>query len=140
MSLAAISRATGVSASWLQRDDNKKYEQTPREVTVRKKSKRRLTLQCDEMWSFVHNKKNKLWIWPALDVETREIVGVYVGNRDEAAARKLWESLPTVYRQCAVSYTDFWQAYQSVFPSKRHHAVGTQTGLTNHIERFNCLC
>lgn len=138
MSLAAISRATGVSASWLQRDVNKKYEQTPCEVMVRKKSKRRLTIQCDEMWSFVQNKKKKLWIWLALDVETREIVGVYVGNRDEVAAQKLWESLPPVYRQCAVSYTDFWQAYQSVFPSKRHHAIGKQTGLTNHIERFNC--
>jgi hypothetical protein len=28
-----------------------------------------------------------------------EIVGVYIGARDEAAACKLWESLPPVYRQ-----------------------------------------
>ncbi|MEP6577451.1 hypothetical protein NDI43_01185 [Microcoleus vaginatus GB2-A3] len=26
-------------------------------------------------------------------------MGVYIGARDEAAARKLWESLPPVYRQ-----------------------------------------
>ncbi len=32
----------------------------------------------------------------------------------------------------------FWQAYHCVFPSKRHHAVSKETGLTNHIERFNC--
>lgn len=44
-------------------------------------------------------------MWLALDAATREVVGVYIGARDEAAARKLWESLPAVYRQCAVAYT-----------------------------------
>jgi IS1 family transposase len=42
-----------------------------------------------------------------------------------------------VYRQCAVVYTDFWQAYEKVIPSKRHKAVGKETGLTNHVERLN---
>jgi IS1 family transposase len=46
--------------------------------------------------------------------------------------------LPPVYRQCAVCYSDFWQAYEAVLPSKRHHAVGKDSGQTNHIERFNC--
>jgi insertion element IS1 protein InsB len=50
----------------------------------------------------------------------------------------LWDSLPSVYRQCAVSYTDFWIAVETVFPSTRHRAVGKETGQTNHIERFNC--
>jgi len=90
------------------------------------------------MWSFVGNKQQKCWIWLALDVDTREIVGLYVGNRSELGARHLWASLPPVYRQCAVAYTDFWQAYSVVFPSKRHLAVGKQTGQTNYIERFNC--
>ena len=53
------------------------------------------------------NKGNKQWVWLAKDVKTREIVGVYIGARDEKAARKLWNSLPSVYRQCAVAYTDF---------------------------------
>jgi hypothetical protein len=71
--------------------------------------KGKLTIQCpkgrreasavayrsayDELWSFVDNKGNKQWVWLALDVDTREIVGVYLGDRDEKAARKLWESL-----------------------------------------------
>jgi insertion element IS1 protein InsB len=55
----------------------------------------------------VNNKGSKQWVWLALDAHTREIVGVYIGARDEAAARKLWESLPPVYRQCATAYTDF---------------------------------
>ena len=72
------------------------------------------------------------WIWLALNVDTRETVGVYIGARDEAAAQQLWASLPPVYRQCAVAYTDFWAAYAAVFPSKRHQAVGKETGLTSY--------
>jgi insertion element IS1 protein InsB len=73
----------------------------------------------------------------ALDANTREIVGVYIGARDEAAAHKLWQSLPPLYRQCAIAYTDFWAAYAAVLPSKRHRAVGKETGKTSYIERFN---
>jgi insertion element IS1 protein InsB len=86
----------------------------------------------------VSNKTNKQWIWLALDVTTREIVGVYVGDRSRKGARQLWQSLPPVYRQCAVCYSDFWEAYEQVIPSKRHRAVGKETGKTNYIERFNC--
>ena len=89
------------------------------------------------MWSFVDHKSNKQWVWLALDADTREIVGVYIGKRDEVAACQLWNSLPAVYRQCAIAYTDFWAAYAAVLPSKRHRAVGKETGKTNYIERFN---
>ena len=101
------------------------------------KKKGRLTIQCDELWSFLDNQGNKQWVWLGLDVKTREIVGLYIGARDERAARKLWESLPPVYRQCAVAYTDFWAAYGAVFPHQRHRAVGKETGLTSYIERLN---
>ena len=90
------------------------------------------------MWSFVGNKGNKQWIWLALDRDSREIVGVYVGDRSRKGAKKLWQSLPPIYRQCAVCYSDFWEAYEQVIPSKRHRAVGKETGKTNYIERFNC--
>ncbi len=46
-------------------------------------------------------------------------------------------SLPAVYRQCAVFYSDFWVSYPLAFPSSRHRAVGKETGLTSYIERFN---
>jgi insertion element IS1 protein InsB len=100
--------------------------------------KGRLTIQCDEMWSFVANKKSKQWIWLALDTETKEIVGVYVGERSRKGAEGLWQSLPPIYRQCAVCYTDFWTAYEQIFPQFRHQAVGKTSGKTNSIERFNC--
>lgn len=33
---------------------------------------------------------------------------------------------------CAVCYTDFWSSYPVVLPSKRHRAVGKDTGLTSY--------
>jgi insertion element IS1 protein InsB len=33
-----------------------------------------------------------------MDRETREIIGVYIGDRSEEGAKQLWNSLPTVYR------------------------------------------
>jgi IS1 family transposase/transposase-like protein len=136
--LAGIARVCDVSETWLQDYVNRKYEAIPQQVNVSAKKKGRLTIQCDEMWSFVGNKDNKQWIWLAVDVDTREIVGVHIGDRSEQGAKKLWDSLPSVYRQCAVAYTDFWRAYALVFPSQRHKAVGKESGKTNYIERFNC--
>jgi IS1 family transposase len=137
ISLAGIVRATGVSSRWLQYYVNKKLGAVKRELKVKSKKRGKLTIQCDEMWSFVGNKDNKQWIWRAIDASTKEIVGVYIGKRDQAGAQGLWDSLPPVYRQCAVSYTDFGSAYETVFPQKRYKAVGKETGLTNYIERFN---
>jgi len=75
-----------------------------------KKPSCQLTLQLDEMWSLVKNKRKKQWIWIALDQNTREIVGLYIGDRSKKSASKLWQSLPPVYRQCAVCYTDFGES------------------------------
>ena len=132
-----MQRITGVSLSWLQMYVNQKYQEVKQEVEVREKKEGPRKIQIDELWSFVADKSKKYWVWLAIDVETREIVGVYIGDRSEKSARKLWESLPAVYRKCAVCYTDYWQSYQGVLPKKRHKAVGKETGLTSYIERFN---
>lgn len=52
-------------------------------------------------------------------------------------ARAMRQSLPAVYRCCAVCYSDYWSAYALVIPSEQHEAVGKASGQTNHIERFN---
>ena len=135
--LAGIARVVDVSEVWLQGYVNAKYAQVERQVTVSAQQKGRLTLECDEAWSFVGHKGNKPWIWLAINRETREIVGVHIGDRSRAGAEALWDSLPPVYRQCAVCYTDFWEAYKTVIPSQRHRAVGKDSGQTNRIERFN---
>ncbi len=46
------------------------------EKVDRKRGK--LTVQADEMGSFVGNKKQKQWLWLALDRDTKEIVGFYL--------------------------------------------------------------
>jgi insertion element IS1 protein InsB len=89
------------------------------------------------MWSFAGDKNNKQWVWLATDACTEEIAGCYVGRRDITGAEGLWESLPPVYRQCAVCYTDFWSAYEEIFPSERHRPVPKQSGKTGYIERLN---
>jgi IS1 family transposase len=72
-----------------------------------------------------------------MDRKTREIIGVFVGDRSRESAKQLWNTLPPVYRQCAVIYTDQWKAYQGIIPSKRHRITEKGRGETNHIERLN---
>ena len=93
-------------------------------------------LELDELWSFVLKKSNKQWIWIALCRRTRQVVAHYIGDRSEESCRKLWERIPNEYQQCC-SYSDFWQAYQKVFPNQTHQSVGKDSGETNHVERWN---
>ncbi len=137
ISLRGIARVTQVSWSWLQDYVNQRLAHTPRQVEVSGKSLGRLTIECDEMWSFVDSKKNEIYIWLAIDRDSRKNVGCFVGDRTRKSARQLWASLPDIYQQRAVAYTDFWQAYKTVISRERHRAVGKETGLTNHIERLN---
>ncbi|WP_225901176.1 IS1 family transposase [[Leptolyngbya] sp. PCC 7376] len=137
LSLAGITRATGVSLRWLQYYVNAKLETVPHELPVTPKKRGQLTIEMDELWSFVGSKGEKAWIWLALDRDTREVVGYAIGDRSQKTAKQLWDSLPPVYRQRALVYTDYWDAYGCVLPSKRHRVVGKETGQTNHIERFN---
>jgi len=90
-------------------------------------------IECDELWSFVGSKENKQWVWLAMDRHSREIVGCFVGARDESGALGLWDSLPECYLD-AECYTDLLTAYQSIVFGNQHHPGGKGT---QHIERFN---
>lgn len=135
--LAGIARVMQVSEDWLQRYVNRCYQLLGQRVQVSPQAKGPLQVQMDELWSFVDNKGNQQWVWLALDVVTREIVGCFIGDRSKTSAQGLWDSLPPLYRQCAVIYTDGWEAYSAVLPSKRHRVVSKESGLTSYIERFN---
>ena len=100
------------------------YADTPREAKLLEKTDNAITLECDELWSFSENSHNKQWIWIALDRDTREVAGVYISDRSSESAQTLWDSLPIHYRQNAICYTDFWQAYPMAIPSEQHHSVG----------------
>ena len=94
-------------------------------------------LEADEMWSFVYEKWNKRWLWTVMCRRTRQIVAFVIGDRSEATCRKLWERVPPAYKGCR-SYSDFWEAYQLVFPIATHECVGKGSGQTNHMERWYC--
>jgi insertion element IS1 protein InsB len=126
-----------VSESWLQGYVNQCYEAVPRTAEVAPKAKGALQVQMDELWSFVDHKGNKRWVWLAMDVATREIISCYIGDRSRDSAVALWQAMPSVYRQCALIYTDDWEAYKTVIPNQRHRVVGKDSGLTSYIERFN---
>jgi insertion element IS1 protein InsB len=57
---------TGVSWSWLQNYVNNKLAAVPRHIKVSEKSKGKLVIECDEMWSFVFSKTIKVYIWLAI--------------------------------------------------------------------------
>ena len=137
ISLRGICRAVGVSERWLQYYVNDKYLNVPRQIDFSGKSQGILILECDELWSFVNSKQEKQWVWLALGRDTREIVGVHIGDRSRHGAQALWDSIPEDYQKNAISFTDFWEAYKLVFPKARHLSVGKETGQTSHIERFN---
>jgi len=59
----------------------------------------------------VNSKKNEVYIWLAIDRNSRKIVG-FVGDRTRKSARGL---LYQVYQQCAIAYTDFLQTQNSLF-------------------------
>jgi insertion element IS1 protein InsB len=140
IALAGITSATGVSDSWLQGHVNAGYEAVPKAADVVPKPKGKLKVQMDELWSFVDHKGNKQWVWLAIDAETREIIGCHIGDRSRESAKALWQSIPAVYRQCAKVYTDFWEAYVTVIPSKRHEAVGKDSGLTSEKQNSPAQC
>jgi IS1 family transposase len=94
-------------------------------------------LEIDELWSFVDNKGNKVWIWIALCRKTRQIVARAVGDRSEETCRELWNNIPEEYCK-GHCFTDFWQAYHLVIPQEQLSQVGKETGETAHVERWNC--
>jgi insertion element IS1 protein InsB len=93
-------------------------------------------IEADELWSFVGSKDQVRWVWVALDASTRRVLAMVVGDRSAATAQRLWGELPRGYRTGVTVYTDFLASYRVVIPRARHRAVGKDTGLTAHIERF----
>ena len=96
-----------------------------------------VTIQGDEGWFLVGHKGIKQWIWLALGISSREIVGVYVGEHSEEGARGLWDSLPRIYRQCALptQISEMPMDWFSLFPCQS--PGGKETGKTSDIVRIS---
>ena len=74
ISIAGIARVVGISEVWLQKHINLVYEKVSK-IIENPDATGKITLECDEMWSFVGKKKNKQWIWLSIDRKSRKIVG-----------------------------------------------------------------
>lgn len=81
-----------------------------------------------EAWSFVDNKENTQWIWSAMNVINRQIIGVYIGDRNHACLKE----------NC-LFFTDFYKAYQNMIPLERHSPINKEfkSMVISYIERFN---
>jgi IS1 family transposase len=71
----------------------------------------RLEVVADERWSFVKQKANKPWVWIAMDKQTRQIIPFHIGDRSLDSVKRLWMSLPAVYREQARFYMDQYEVY-----------------------------
>ena len=94
--LLGICRVMGISLRWLLSFIAEIYETLPDDLNVQLPTVAnsqvhllRLKAEADEMWSFVGRKSNKQWVWIAIDVESRQIIAFYVGDRSRKSARKL---------------------------------------------------
>ena len=81
------------------------------------------------MWSFVRKKENEIWIWLALEVNSRKINAV--GDRSVHTFKKLWGKIIDKIKRKAVFYTDHWNAYNLILKQRI-----IKRGGTNHIERL----
>src|SRR5512144_42636 len=144
LSLRGICRAVRVSLRWLVDFVVGGYAAAPDDLKVRLPEQpdeiivQRLVVEADEAWSFVSKKTNPQWLWLALEVQSRQVIAFYVGDRSRKSARKLWKKIPAVYRYQATFYTDGHAAYQGVIPSAQHQVITKKARTTNHVERLNC--
>lgn len=95
-------------------------------------------LELDEMWTFVGRKKNKVWLWLAVERGSRQIVAWVLGCRGAATAQRLWLMLPPEFQKNTRYLTDAWEAYAKVLPAAAHQACPKGSGETSIVEAINC--
>jgi IS1 family transposase/transposase-like protein len=92
-------------------------------------------LEVDEFWTYVGNKKNKVWLIYAYHRDTGEIVSYVWGKRNYKTAKKLRDKLKSIGVSYDVIYSDNWDSFIAVF-KQDNHIVGKEN--TKGIEGKNC--
>jgi insertion element IS1 protein InsB len=85
------------------------------------------------MWHYLKKKRQKLWIWKALDHETGHLLDWACGRRDKAPLQKMMDRL--TQWDVTVYCTDKWAAYASVLPQNK--LIQSKT-TTHAMERNHC--
>ena len=73
----------------------------------------------DELWTFVRAKANQAWVWLVLSRRHLQVVAFYVGKRNLESARRLWQQVPSPWRDGLV-FTDGLRVYQTLFQDAPH--------------------
>ncbi|KAA6328500.1 hypothetical protein EZS27_022614 [termite gut metagenome] len=92
-------------------------------------------LEVDELWTYVGNKKNKVWLIYAYHRATGEIVAYIWGKRNLKTARKLRDKLLSMGIAFDTVCTDAWDSFISVF-KQDNHIIGKAD--TKGVEGNNC--
>ena len=74
--------------------------------------------EADEMWSFVQNKKNQLWLWWIIDHKTGEPLAYCFGTKEHIYLDELRKILRSSRIKIKTIYTDGNQAYLKITESK----------------------
>jgi insertion element IS1 protein InsB len=89
-----------------------------------------IVLELDEMWHDLKKKRQKLWIWKALDRDTGQLLDWECGRRDKATLKQLVDRL--AQGDVKLYCTDQWVTSASVIPQD----TLVQSNATTHaIER-----
>jgi len=100
-------------------------------------------VQIDELYSFVGNKRKKVWIISAYDAESKEILAMTAGKRSSKQFRDPMKRL----RDIDVDFwcTDLWSSFSEVLLGDKHlrgkrftKAIeGVNTALRNSCRRLH---
>lgn len=103
-------------------------------VRIRPKQKRYNRVQFDELYSFVHGKGKKVWIFYAYAPQSQEILAMTMGKRSVKQLRSLMLQIKHLKVEIDFYCTDGFEGFKTVFPYYQH-LVGKQ--FTKHIEGVN---
>ena len=104
------------------------------DLTIKPKQQYYRKLQVDEFWTYVGNKKNKVWLVYAYDPQTGEIVAFVWGKRNLATARQLRAKLDELGVDFGYVCCDNWDSFLTAFAFDFKN-VGKR--YTTHIEGNN---
>ena len=68
-----------------------------------------------------------MWIWTAVNRDSRKIIDFQIGNRSTKTFRKLWKRIARI--SCGQYFSDNWHAYRELLPKSKHVASKSETCL-----------
>ena len=99
--------------------------------------------ELDELETFVGSKKNKIWLWTAVDHFKPGILGWVLGDHSAETFRPLWKLVKTW--GCYFYVTDGWSVYPCFIPDEDHiisktymtRVEGENTRLRHYLARLH---